>query len=60
MNGCVWSRNSITDEEVSLNDLSRHQTYEIGYKSDSNNEYFVGEMKNMKIYYDSIEQTKFD
>ena len=48
------------DEDVSLNDISNHQTYEIGYKHDSNDEYFVGEIKNMKFYYDAIEEIKSD
>ena len=60
MNGCVWAKDSITDEDVSLNDLSHHQTFEIGYKCDSNNEYFIGEIKNMKFYYDSLEDIKCD
>ena len=33
---------------------------EIGYKYDSDNEYFIVEIKNMKLYYDAIEETKCD
>ena len=57
MNGCVWAKDSITDEDVSLNDLSHYQTFEIGYKCD---DCFIGEIKNMKFYYDSLEDTKCD
>ena len=60
MNGCVQAKASVMDEDVNLNNLSHHQTYEIGYKYDSNDELFIGEIRNMKIYYETIDLSKSD
>ena len=51
VNEVVKTQSTTKESNINFNDVSKHHTFQIGYKADSNSQYFNGWIRDMRLYY---------